>query len=241
MLQTLEEIQMSDTSTAPRLGWLRDLPSIRDYTPDHHAVKPLLGKLKGAGARMGPAELAPSADLRAWFSPIENQLNLGSCTANAGLGLLEYCERRAFGKHIDGSRLFLYKATRNLLKWTGDTGAYLRSTMEALALFGVPPEEYWPYVVANFDAEPSAFLYSFGSNYQAVKYYRLDPSGTRRRCSTRSRPTCQPVCQRSSASRSTTPTPRPTRPTKGRFRSRQPSTGWWGVMRWTWRATTTTW
>ena len=169
---------MSDTSSVPRLGWLRDLPSIRDYTPDHHAVKPLLSKLRGAGARVGPAELAPSVDLRAWFSPIENQLNLGSCTANAGLGLLEYCERRAFGKHIDGSRLFLYKATRNLLKWTGDTGAYLRSTMEALALFGVPPEEYWPYVVANFDAEPSAFLYSFGSNYQAVKYYRLDPSGT---------------------------------------------------------------
>ena len=52
--------------------------------------------------------------------------------------MIEYYERRAYGKHIDASRLFLYKATRNLLHWTGDTGAYLRSTLEALALFGVP-------------------------------------------------------------------------------------------------------
>ncbi len=169
---------MSDTTTVHRLGWLRDLPSIKDHTPDHTHIKPMLAKVRGAGNRMGPAELATSTDLRAWFSPIENQLSLGSCTANAGLGLFEYCERRAFGKHIDGSRLFLYKATRNLLKWTGDTGAYLRSTMEAMALFGVPPEEYWPYVVANYDVEPSAFLYSFGSRFHAVNYYRLDPPGT---------------------------------------------------------------
>ena len=92
--------------------------------------------------------------------------------------MIEYYERRAYGKHIDASRLFLYKATRNLLHWTGDTGAYLRSTLEALALFGVPPEEYWPYDVTKFDDEPSAFLYAFADDYAAVNYYRLDPSGT---------------------------------------------------------------
>lgn len=106
------------------------------------------------------------------------QLSLGSCTANAGVALVEYYERRAFGKHIDASRLFLYKSTRNLLKWTGDTGAFLRSTMEAMVLFGVPPEDYWKYVVADFDKEPSAFCYAFAQNYQALNYYRLDPPGT---------------------------------------------------------------
>ena len=50
--------------------------------------------------------------------------------------------------------------------------------MGALVLFGAPPEEYWPYVVANFDVEPSAFLYAFAQNYQAIAYYRLDPIGT---------------------------------------------------------------
>jgi hypothetical protein len=58
------------------------------------------------------------------------------------------------------------------LKWSGDTGAYLRTALEALALFGVPPESYWPYDVTKFDVEPSAFLYSFGANYKALKYYR---------------------------------------------------------------------
>jgi C1A family cysteine protease len=117
-------------------------------------------------------------DLRAWCSPIEDQRNIGSCTANASVGIVEYFERRAFGKHLDGSRLFVYKATRNLLGLTGDTGAWLRSAMGALATFGVPPEKFWPYDTTKFDAEPPAFVYALGQAYQAESYYRLDPPGT---------------------------------------------------------------
>ncbi len=120
---------------------------------------------------------AATAGLVTWFSPVEDQGELGSCTANAGVGLVEYFERRAFGKHIDASRLFLYKATRNLMREKGDTGAFLRSTIGALVLFGVPPEEYWPYNVASFDKEPSAFCYAFAQNYQSISYYRLDSQG----------------------------------------------------------------
>lgn len=94
-----------------------------------------------------------------------------------GRGVVEYYERRAFGRHIDGSRLFVYKVTRNLLGLTGDTGAYLRSTMGALSLFGLPPERYWPYDIAKFDLEPSAFCYAFGQNYGALKYFRVDTPG----------------------------------------------------------------
>jgi C1A family cysteine protease len=115
-------------------------------------------------------------DLRAFCSPIENQESLGSCTANAAAGLIEYFEKKAFGKYTDASRLFIYKATRNLLGQTGDTGAYLRSTMEALVLFGAPPEQYWPYDIASFDVEPTAFCYAFAASFQAIKYFRLDPS-----------------------------------------------------------------
>jgi C1A family cysteine protease len=91
--------------------------------------------------------------------------------------MVEYFERKAFGRYIDASRLFLYKVTRDLLRLQGDTGAYLRTTMEALKLFGVPPEEYWEYNISQFDMEPPAFCYAFASNYQAVKYVRLDKSG----------------------------------------------------------------
>jgi C1A family cysteine protease len=61
---------------------------------------------------------------------------------------------------------------------TGDTGAFLRSTIGALVLFGVPPEEYWPYKIADFEKEPTAFCYAFAQNYQTIKYYRHDPPDT---------------------------------------------------------------
>lgn len=177
---------MADNFIIPAMGWLRDYPDIRDLTPrsdvvlpkmqelSQPSVKVMLGKV---GAAAPVSALPPSVDLRAWCSPIENQGNIGSCTAHAGVGLVEYFERRAFGKHIDASRLFLYKVTRNLLKWTGDTGAFLRTTMYALTLFGVPPEEYYPYNTPDYDKEPSAFCYAFAQSYQAISYYRLDPSG----------------------------------------------------------------
>lgn len=170
------------------MGWLPDWPDFRDYTVEKDklsdkkkragetdSIKKMMGKMK-----LGPQPKAitlAAVDLRPWFSPIEDQGNLGSCTAQAGVGVLEYYERCAFGKYINGSRLFLYKATRNLLHWTGDTGAFLRTTMGAMALFGVPPEEYWPYCIPCFDHEPGAFCYAFGQNYQALQYARLDPPG----------------------------------------------------------------
>lgn len=156
------------------LGWMRDLPDIRDYSPEHEKIKPMLKKLNVLSA---PTSLPVAVDLRNWCAPIEDQGALGSCTANAGVGLIEFYEKKAFGAWLDASRLFLYKATRNLLGWTGDTGAYLRSTMGAMALFGVPPEKYRPYKIEDFDVEPSAFLYAFAQSFQSINYYRLDPPG----------------------------------------------------------------
>ena len=59
----------------------------------------------------------------------------------------------------------------------GDTGAYMRSVMGALTLFGVPPESFYPYDISKFDEEPSAFLYPFAQNFQAISYYRVDTPG----------------------------------------------------------------
>lgn len=178
---------MSESFSIPAMGWLPDYPDIRDITPHSETATPRLQNLgqpsvKAMLGRVGVTGPAPSlpasVDLRAWCSGVEDQKSIGSCTAHAGVGLVEYFERRAYGKHIDSSRLFLYKVTRNLMHWTGDTGAFLRSTMYALTLFGTPPEEYYPYVIADFDKEPSAFCYAFAQSYQAISYYRLDPPGT---------------------------------------------------------------
>jgi C1A family cysteine protease len=154
------------------MGWRPDLPDFRDYTPDHPKVKPMLAKV--AVRKAPPA----SVDLRQWCSPVEDQGQLGSCTANAAAGMYEYFERKAFGRHADVSRLFIYKTTRDLMKVKGDTGAELRNTMGALVLFGAPPEEYWQYDIAKFDQEPPVFVYAFGQAFQALTYYRLDLPGT---------------------------------------------------------------
>ena len=171
------------------MGWLPDYPDFRDYTVEKDEIASRLMRLgqkesvKAMLKKVSVVEpsrrtVPTSVDLREWCPAVENQGALGSCTANAGVGLVEYFERRAFGKHVDASRLFLYKATRNLLHWKGDRGAFLRTTMAAMVLFGVPPEEYWPYVVANYDEEPSSFCYAFAQDYQAIQYFRLDPLGT---------------------------------------------------------------
>jgi hypothetical protein len=78
------------------MGWLPDYPDFRDYTAQQEEVAPKLkrlgqkdsvnGMLKKAGVA-GPrkAKLPASVNLRPWCAPIEDQGQLGSCTANAGL------------------------------------------------------------------------------------------------------------------------------------------------------------
>jgi C1A family cysteine protease len=161
------------------MGWMRDLPDVRDYTTGHEEVAGILNSVPAGETVCADAPTLPArVDLRQWCSPVEDQRNIGSCTANASVGIVEYYQRRAFGKHLDGSRLFVYKATRNLLGLSGDTGAWLRSAMGALCSFGVPPERYWPYDTTKFDVEPPAFVYALGQAYQAETFYRLDPAGT---------------------------------------------------------------
>ena len=180
-----------EDSTIRGMGWLNDYPDFRDYTVDQDkvsdklqrlgqrdSIKAMLTKAGVSGTKKAKA-LPSKVDLSPWCSIVEDQDKLGSCTANAAVGLIEYFENRAFGKYTDGSRLFVYKVTRNLAHLTGDTGAFLRNAMGAMVLFGVPPEEYWPYKIADFDVEPPAFCYAFAQNYQAVTYYRLDPPETK--------------------------------------------------------------
>jgi len=181
-------VEMPDTREVIGTGWIPDLPDLRDYTAEHPAVLKMVENIAKLGVAKTKAKAvgAPptQVDLRPWCSPVENQMTLGSCTANAAVGIVEYFEKRAFGKYIDGSRLFVYKTARNLLGWTGDTGAFLRTTMSALALFGVPPEPYWPYTdqqepglagERTFDTEPTVFVYEMADNFEGISYFCHDP------------------------------------------------------------------
>lgn len=178
MYAAYKPVLLAGTPTPHGTGWLPPMPDLRDYTEEMPQIADMATKLKLTDKKKLEA-LPATVDLRQWCSPIEDQQQLGSCTANAGVGVVEYFQRRAKGKHLDGSRLFVYKATRNLMQVTGDTGAWLRNTMGALVLCGVPEEKYWPYTDADpaFDAEPPSFVYAIADNYEALKYFCHDPQG----------------------------------------------------------------
>jgi len=85
--------------------------------------------------------------------PVEDQGQIGPCTANAAVGLLEYFEKHGTGAFADASRLFVYKTERDLLGWTGDTGAWgdggyawlsYRYVTQGLAL------DWWTMISANW-------------------------------------------------------------------------------------------
>lgn len=183
------------------LGWIPDVPSFKDYTLDTESITHLVAKTRvarhfvdavgagmpprsagqGGAVAVAPAPAAPPAmaihvDWRSYCSPIEDQGQYGSCTANAAVGLVEYFEKRSFNKFIDASRMFVWKTTHDLMGISGNTGAYIRTTMEALVLFGAPPESFWAYDTKHFDVEPTAFCFAFAENYKAIQYLRLDPA-----------------------------------------------------------------
>src|SRR4030065_2376511 len=95
-------------------GWLPDYPDLRDYTVEKNVISE---KGKKAGVKYSIKEMALktgiseldskkklplSKDLRKWCSPVEDQGSLGSCTANAGIGLLEYFPGRGFRRARGG-------------------------------------------------------------------------------------------------------------------------------------------
>ena len=168
------QVEIPDSKKLFGTGWLAPIPDRRDYTEQSPDISPLLTKL--GIEKKKKFSLPANQDLRQWCSPIEDQGNLGSCTAHAAMSIVEYYEIKAFDKHIDGSRRFVYKTTRNLMGVTGDTGAWLRTTMAALVHCGVPPETYWKYTTnPSFDDEPSSFIYAIADEFEALKYFCHDP------------------------------------------------------------------
>ena len=103
-------------------GWIPPMPDLRDYTQEHEEVAPILEKV-GIIPGAIPGNMPRRVDLRQWCSPVKNQGSLNACSAHAAAGIIEYYQKKVYGKYIDASRLFIYKNSRNLMQVTGDTGA----------------------------------------------------------------------------------------------------------------------
>lgn len=144
------------------LGCLRDYADLRDVP-----VKELKGKLIFAAK-----PLPQFVDFRDLDSPIEDQGSLGSCTAMAAVGALEYLIKKNKKDYKDLSKLFLYKISRDSMGLTGDTGASLRHTVKCLKKFGVCPEALWPYKVSSFEKKPTLKMFESAEKNQVLGYYK---------------------------------------------------------------------
>lgn len=105
---------------------------------------------------------------------IENQLNTGSCVANATSSSLELLSLRN-GIISDYSRLFLYYNLREFydnLKGK-DNGSYLRDGFKVINKLGIPDEKYWEFNVSNVNTEPSAEAYSKALENKVTSYERI--------------------------------------------------------------------
>ena len=93
--------------------------------------------------------------------PVYNQGELGSCTANAISGAIEFDQmKEGLPQIFVPSRLFIYYNER-VIEGTvnSDSGAMLRDGIKAVAKQGACPEPMWPYLVARFKTKPSVTCY----------------------------------------------------------------------------------
>ena len=124
------------------------------------------GDTRYSAERFSDAELPPRVDLREFMTEVEQQGELGSCTANAMAGAYEYLAKRQKGWAEDVSRLFIYFNARELDGSVHeDAGSYLKSCIETLQKHGACFERTWPYNVKKVFEKPHENAYDEGVNF----------------------------------------------------------------------------
>jgi C1A family cysteine protease len=141
-----------------KLGWKRDNPDFRDYRYTHYINKILPSKV----------------DLRDKMPKIYDQGQLGSCTANAIAGAIQYDEMKEELKSTLPSRLFIYYNERAMEGSVDyDAGATIRDGIKVVHKIGYCDESMWPYNISNFTLKPSNDCYKYADNHKAIEYSRV--------------------------------------------------------------------
>jgi C1A family cysteine protease len=144
-----------------KYGWAPDLPDQRDHL--YSAPQPILAKLP------------PKKDLRSGCPPVYDQGQLGSCTANAISGAIQFDQKKQKAKVFMPSRLFIYYNERVMEgSVNSDAGAQIRDGVKSVANLGVCPESEWPYDIDKFANKPGTQCFKDATKCQAVGYQRLD-------------------------------------------------------------------
>ena len=143
-----------------KFGWIPDLPDQRDFL--YAAPAPFQSNI--------PA----SMDLSGLCPPVYDQGQLGSCTANAIGGAIEFEQMKQKLPPFAPSRLFIYYNER-VIEGTvaSDSGAQIRDGIKSVAKVGAPPETDWPYDLSKFSTKPPTTAYTDAKKHLVVLYQRL--------------------------------------------------------------------
>jgi hypothetical protein len=160
------------TSINRVLNYTKSPPDSRDYY------------LKSVN--QGPSKLS-STDLSKWCSPVGDQGNVGSCTAFATSGLMEYFyNKNAPSQSPLFSEKFIYYATRvNVEGWPAneDSGCYLRDSLKCVNKYGASLECEFPYLLpgqvnSNYCQSPPPSVYKSALSYKVSQYISVPSLNT---------------------------------------------------------------
>lgn len=118
-------------------------------------------------------------DISGKCTGVEDQGAIGSCTANACVGALEYAYTTRDGAAPELSRMFVYYNTRRLKGMIEqDTGATISEAMGAVLAYGACEAGLWPYDPRLFMHEPPPQAYANAKLHEAIQYARVPgPNG----------------------------------------------------------------
>lgn len=159
------------------MGWKRDSLDHRDFL--YSVPRDVLQSL--------PSQV----DLRSTMPPVYDQGEIGSCTANAIGGAVQF-DRLKLKESPDWvpSRLFLYYNERDIEhSIPSDAGAMIRDGIKSIVRLGICPETEWPYVATPADpftglfpsgsppvTKPPAKCYTDALQHTAISYLRVTQS-----------------------------------------------------------------
>lgn len=158
-IKTLDQLSQRKVQ---RYGWRPDTPNPHDlmYEPEIELLK----------------NLPEVFSLRTGMPTVYDQLQLGSCTANAIGGVVQFQQlqqQNPEGQNVP-SRLFIYYGER-VIEGTvdSDAGAEIRDGIKVVAKLGAPPESDWPYDISKFAEKPPESAYIDALKFRALRYSRV--------------------------------------------------------------------
>ena len=124
--------------------------------------------------RTSDTGLPDQVDLTPYCSDVEDQGSVGSCTANAIVGALEYLQIRAGAPVTQLSRLYVYYNARRFSdQLDEDCGATMAHAMASLLGFGACPEPLWPYDRDRWKMRPSEDSYNNAIHFPGLHYANI--------------------------------------------------------------------